>query len=716
MIDNNLPVDVSIIVPLFNEENNVNELVKQIRDAFKDQSFEIILIDDGSLDKTKELIAELSKDFEEVKTIFHSKNLGIYTSWISGTNSASGKYIAFIDGDLQNPPTELVKMIEVLKGSPVDIVQGVRSSIGRIRDTRFYYSRFLNSLLNLFFLDKSTDSKSSFLVGYQSVVKLILSKKFKYKHFQTFIGISAKKSGYQVLEYETFFLNRRSGESFITNKNLIRIVLEVLSDFPKAFIEFNFRKKTTSKLNIYPRYRGLRKLLFELYFITFPLHKWVVTRNVRKKYFELKYSEWFSQKEMKELQFRKLSKLLHHSFNTVPYYRNIMLTNGINPQSIQSLTDLASIPLLSKEEVRNNLHFSLFSNTHQKKELHKITTSGSTGQPFICYADRSQLEIRFATTLRALEWTGWKFGDRQARLWHQTIGMSKSQVIKERIDAILLRRLFIPAFEFSPDKLEKYFNKLQKFKPILIDGYAESLNFLALYIKSNKIRIQPKAVISSAQALPNSSRNIIEESFGTKVYDKYGSREFSGIAYQCGENSNHHVQDESYIVEIIKDGKPALPGEIGEVIITDLNNFSVPLIRYRVGDLATAVEQKKCLCGRSMSQIGEIQGRTQALVHCADGTWLPGTFFAHFFKDYDNLIQSFQIYQKVKGEFDLNYVVGNFFNEKDFQIMIEELKKYTCSSTIINTIKVNEIKLIATGKRSPVVSELSFDFQKINLI
>ena len=108
--------------------------------------------------------------------------------------------------------------------------------------------------------------------------------------------------------------------------------------------------------------------------------------------------------------------------------------------------------------------------------------------------------------------------------------------------------------------------------------------------------------------------------------------------------------DESYIVELLVDDRPAKPGEIGEVVITDLNNFSVPLIRYRIGDLAMAVDEtQSCPCGRYLSRIGRIEGRTHAIVYCANGTWLPGSFFLHFFKDYEHAIRFFQIQQEEKG-------------------------------------------------------------------
>src|SRR6516225_5053080 len=230
----------------------------------------------------------------------------------------------------------------------------------------------------------------------------------------------------------------------------------------------------------------------------------------------------------------------------------------------------------------------------------KITTSGSTGEPFVCYADKYQLEMRWAATLRAMEWTGYRFGDRQARLWHQTIGMSLGQIIRERIDAVFSRRIFIPAYEMSDNNLPRSMEKLRKFRPVLIDGYPELFNFLAHYIKQHGLQgVRPKGIISSAQTLPDQSRQVIEEAFQCRVFDKYGSREFSGIAYESQGHDGHLVVAENYIVEILKEGRPAKPGELGEVVITDLNNRCMPLIRYRVGDLAVAIDNTvPSPCGR----------------------------------------------------------------------------------------------------------------------
>jgi phenylacetate-CoA ligase len=390
--------------------------------------------------------------------------------------------------------------------------------------------------------------------------------------------------------------------------------------------------------------------------------------------------------------------------------KDVLIGPGLN-----STSDLTNLPYLEKDLLKENLYFDLFAENHDKRDMHKITTSGSTGTPLTIYADRFQLEVRFASTLRALEWTGWRFGDKQARLWHQKIGMSFSQIVKEKLDAFLLRRMFIPAFEISSGSIESMISRIEKFRPKLIDGYAESLNFLASYLKGRGgLSFEPIALMSSAQSLPDDSRKTIEEALGARVFDKYGSREFSGIAYQCAESRDYHVVSESYIVELLVGGRAAVPGEIGEVVVTDLNNYSVPLIRYRIGDLAKAVDNSSpCPCGRQQPRIGQIQGRTQAIVYCADDLWIPGTFFAHFFKDHSTVVSMFQIHQELKGEFTLRAVKAPGWTDSGMETVMQKLYEVIGQNTKVKIVFVDVIPLLATGKRSPVVSEVREDVQAL---
>jgi phenylacetate-CoA ligase len=689
--------------------------------------FEVILVDDYSEDDTWRVIEKTTSERPNFVGIKNSKNLGIFETWKSAINKATGDLICLIDADLQNPPEDIVRLFNKFHLDNSHLIQATRSSIEWRKDSRYYASRGLNFLLNVFFKDNAKDNKSGFVLAPKPILEEVLDLRQNYFFPHTFIRVSARSKGYTVSEIESLFQPRRSGVSYLDKRSSLVIYAKVLLDIFKGLREFGRGLKQpqgtfvqkyfylTKSENKAQQYVGWRKLIFNIYFLTLPLHSWLISRETKTIYSILNHTQWLNSDEIQEMQNSRLQRVIWHAYSNVPYYQNLFKVHNIHPNDIKSVDDLLKIPMLNKSDVTNNLYMDLFSIGHIKKEMHKITTSGSTGQPFVTYADRRQLEMRFATTLRALEWTGWKFGDRQLRLWHQRLGMSWSQAFKERFDALLLRRKFIPAFELTEQALEKLIQELNKFKPKLIDGYAESLNFLSMYLKNGgKMNFKPKGVMSSAQMLTSTTRNEIEEALGTKVFDKYGAREFSGIAYQCAFSADHHVMDESYIVEILSDGKPAKPGETGEIVITDLNNYSVPLIRYRIGDLAVAVDSTlKCACGRGLSRIGEIQGRTQALVYCTNGRWLPGTFFAHFFKDFDNIVLFFQVIQEDKNGFTLKIVKGGHWNKESWEKLISNLREYI-ADTPVNVDFVESIPLLKTGKRTPVVSHLKIDFQTIN--
>ncbi len=709
--------EISILIPCFNESGNVTAIFERIANALQGRKFEVIFVDDGSYDRTyAEISLIVQRNPDKAHVISHKSNLGIPAAWMSGLTLARSEYICLIDGDLQNPPESIPYLMQVLDEQQADVVQGTRSSIGRLKDGRLFYSRGLNLILNKVFNQSAIDSKSGFIVSHKHVLEAVFRDIPKFKHFQTFLGVALRARGYRVVETETLFVSREVGESFLTNLKITEVVFTTIRDI---VVGLKLYGRNSSQLELLYRSNQfkselpfIRRKLFNIYFKTFFLHKWIIGKKAKDYYYWLKQTEFASKSELENIQLRRLQRLLQNAYLNVPYYRRAFDSIGFKPNQLKKIDDIVDVPLLTKSAVRENVYFSLFSENHNKNEMHKISTSGSTGEPFVCYADKFQLEMRFATTLRALEMSGWRFGDRQLRLWHQTLGMSRIQAFKERVDALFMRRHFVPAFEMSTNSIAQLIRLIEKKKPVLIDGYAESLNFIA---SSSDIAIKhkPKALMSSAQQLTDATRSTIERVFGAKVLDKYGSREFSGIAYQCLESENHHVQDESYFVEILVDGRPALPGETGEVVITDLNNLSMPLIRYRIGDMAVAVEQNPCKCGRNHKLIGQISGRTQALILCSNGVWLPGTFFAHFFKDFDFAVKHYQVVQEKKESFRVLIVPNPQFSSQIEMRIIEKLRKYTGDFQVIEIQIVNQIPLLKTGKRTPVISSITPDFQEI---
>jgi len=280
-----------------------------------------------------------------------------------------------------------------------------------------------------------------------------------------------------------------------------------------------------------------------------------------------------------------------------------------------------------------------------------------------------------------------------------------------------MRRLFVPAFEFTPETIEQYVDRIRRFKPVLVDGYAESLNFLATYVRDGgNPGFSPRAMVSSAQMLPDNVRDLIEEAFQTRVFDKYGSREFSGIAYTCELSRDHHVMDESYVVELLTDGRPTEPGEVGEILVTDLNTFSVPLIRYRIGDLAVAVDESEpCACGRHFSRVGRIEGRTQAnrplrRRHLASRRTLPPLLQGTRIRD-----PATSRCTRKRPERSLSRSSRTASSARRRCVRSSRNWAIHRARRRASTVEfVEEIPLVRTGKRSPVVSTVDEDFQEVS--
>ncbi len=718
-------LQISVIAPCYNEESNLAELTRRVLATFERGGIdgELILVDDGSSDKTADRIRELEEKYpDKVIGRFHGVNRGMAQAWKTGAVAARAPVVAVIDADLQYQPEDLLRLHRELIEHSVDVVQGFRSPVGRARGARYNLSRGLNFLLNTTFNMSLRDNKSGFVMCAKEVMLDLLNYSGAYYYWQSFIMVAAHAKGYTYREVETLFEDRRAGTSFLEGQ-AYRASAKALVDLAAAAKEYRFGQRAAdvseqflsrkSALDRTPASPLPRRAHWKAYLSVFDQTHWMITKDVERYYDLLNKTQWLSPSDVKELQDEKLRRLVRHAYRDVPYYREKMKAAGIRPEDIRGQADLHKLPYLTKNDVREHLHFDILSTTHDKNKVLKISTSGSTGEPFVCYADKAQLEFRWAATLRSQEWTGYRFGDPCVRLWHQTIGMNKSQEMKERLDAALTRRTFIPVFEMNDAGLESMIRTVEAARPVLVDGYAEAFDFIAQYLKRRPggMKIKPKALMTSAQTLPDASRKLIEDAFGCKVFDKYGSREFSGIAYECEAHTGHHVVGEGYIVEVLKGGEPAKAGEAGEVVITDLNNYCLPFIRYRIGDLAVAKDPGyACPCGRGLPVLGAIEGRVQSIIVGTDGRYVPGTFFAHLLKEYDHAIRLFQVEQERPGHMYFRVVKGGRYSDDVLQQILQVFKQYL-GDIEVDVQFVENVELIRTGKRMASVSKLKVDFQ-----
>jgi phenylacetate-CoA ligase len=719
----------SVIVPCFNEEFNLPELAERTLRTFERGGLdgELILVDDGSDDGTARVIRGLMKQHPgRVVGQFHGKNRGITGAWRTGVGVARGKHVAVIDADLQYQPEDVLRLYRALIDSSVDIVQGFRSPVGRERGARYTMSRAFNTMLNGVFAMSLRDNKSGFVCTSREVLADLLTYAGSYSYWQSFIMVAAHAKGYSYREVEVLFESRKQGESFL-EKTAYRAAARSLIDIGKATWEYRLKARPHNMYDHFLEKRPLATLeapdppsprahpeRWALYMASFNATHWMITRDVERYYEALNRTQWLSPADVRELQNEKLARLIRHAYRNVPYYRAVMQEAKLRPEDIRGQDDLHKLPFLTKTDLRQHLYFDIMSNNHDKDQVLRVSTSGSTGEPLVCFADRSQLEFRWAATLRSQEWTGYRFGDPTVRLWHQTIGMNRAQATKERADAVLANRTYVPIFEMSDERLEEMMTLIAGKQPVLIDGYAEAFDFLAQYVQARGgLSFAPRAIMSSAQTLPDRSRQIIEKAFGCKVFDKYGSREFSGIAYESDGHDGHLVVAEGYIVEILVDGRPALPGETGEIVITDLNNYCMPFIRYRIGDLGEAMDNSlPARCGRGLPRIGAIQGRVQSIIQGTDGRYVPGTFFAHTLKDFEFAIRRYQVVQEEPGAIRFLVVKGGRYSDDVMEEIKALIRNHLGSGLVIDVEFVENIEMVRTGKRLASVSKIPIDFQR----
>src|SRR5207249_2460748 len=177
-------------------------------------------------------------------------------------------------------------------------------------------------------------------------------------------------------------------------------------------------------------------------------------------------------------------------------------------------------------------------------------------------------------------------------------------------------------------------------------GYASSLFLLSQAMRDRAIGNPGVAsVLSTGGTLLPAYREAVESVFGLGVVDYYGAGgEGFHLASQCEERGAYHVHIENSVVEILCEGRPAREGETGEVVVTQLDNRAMPLIRYATQDVAVAAPQKMCACGRGLPLLASIQGRVPDIVFAPDGSALVVHFFTILFEHLSG-VKQFQIYQ-----------------------------------------------------------------------
>jgi phenylacetate-CoA ligase len=305
----------------------------------------------------------------------------------------------------------------------------------------------------------------------------------------------------------------------------------------------------------------------------------------------------------------------------------------------------------------------------------------------------------------AYRWAGWDFGVRRAILSGSPIEKKVFSSFRGKLKAIAFREIFLDTFEMDERRRREYIERLQKFRPRILYGYVSSCAALAKQIIQDDRYLSIPSIVTSAEMLLPAHRDIIESAFHGRVFNLYGSREITAIAMECSAHIGMHCPIDRIVLEVLQDNKPAAPGESGEIVLTDLQNYGMPFIRYKIGDMGRILE-KKCPCGREMPLIELTEGRICDMIITPEGKYLPGEFFPHLFKEVSRQVEQFQILQERVDELIVKIVPAPGYGQEQTDYLLGKIKEKTGSRMAIAFRFVKEIPPEQSGKQRVTISKL----------
>lgn len=425
---------------------------------------------------------------------------------------------------------------------------------------------------------------------------------------------------------------------------------------------------------------------------------------------ELEQSQWWTLERIEQLQSQRLKRLIHYAYEQVPYYRRLMDTRGIHPGDIGTAADLPRLPALTKTIVREQGE-SLLARGFPRRRLREGHTGGSTGTPLVFLSSvDGRLSHGMARSLRAHEWAGLHLGDPFVRVVKRRLPGPAEGAPLESLSRRVARESFVDCGAFSESTLPEVVERMTRERPRVLRGYASAICIIAEYIRDAGLNA-PKvgAIVTGGEQLFDEQRTLLRQVFGVEPFSKYSSFENFDIAMECDAHQGLHVAAEDLVVEIAgDDGLPVPTGQDGRILVTNLHEYGMPLIRYDTDDSGSLLEGK-CPCGRSLPRLSAVTGKTGNTIYTPSGKRLsPLTLGSSGLAPLG--IRQFQFIQESLDRVTVKVVPGTALNNAEEQALSARLKTHYAKTLgdemRVEVVFVDRIELTPAGKHFFLISRV----------
>lgn len=391
----------------------------------------------------------------------------------------------------------------------------------------------------------------------------------------------------------------------------------------------------------------------------------------------------FDLKIIHSIQSERLNKVIQTAYSKTKFYKKSFDSVNFKGDCINR-ESLAKLPILSKKDIKNNF-FDMIVEGYPLKQCMRNRTSGSTGEPVVNLQNikvhNKVFNINFIRQRLA-----WGIGGMNNML----MVVPKHYAIKDLNypEYVINDVTFDKVWQIHPTECEYDIAEIFRvIHPDIIYGNPYLLNYLAQKIEQEKIPIfYPKVIISSFEMLDETSKKYLEDVFCCKILNVYGFSEIGDVAWQCPEDAGLHINDENVVLEVVDEKGQPIYDKIGDIVVTSLYNYPMPIIRYKIGDKGI-LDCSDCKCGRKLWKLKSVYGRNVDFIHMPTG----------------KLISPYEI---------MSFL--NLLNVAQFQIIQEDL--YNITIKCVNTLESGTLDKIKSKMEQLTDSIMNINFEFVDTI